>query len=150
MILMVRSRMLNNQSNNFNLHLQVITLVGVFIFCWSPYAVLSVISILGFAQSVPVIFTVIPHQFAKTSILWNAIILVIMNPMVRNKVIKFCSIIVSFIVSTKLLIAVPISSYGLPASLAVFKQAKEPDIWQTRGEQMESFQVRSGAVISFL
>ena len=60
------------------------TLAGVFIFCWPPYAILSITSIAGFAQSVPVIFTVIPHQFAKTSILWNAIILVIMNPMVRN------------------------------------------------------------------
>ena len=65
---------------------QVATLSGVFIFCWSAYAVLSIASIFGFAELIPLSFTVIPLQFAKTSILWNAIILVIMNPMVRNKV----------------------------------------------------------------
>jgi hypothetical protein len=61
-------------------------LSGVFIFCWSAYAVLSLDSIFGFADSIPLPFTVIPLQFAKTSILWNAIILVILNPMVSNKI----------------------------------------------------------------
>ena len=68
------------------LPLQVVTLSGIFIFCWSPYAVLSLAAIFGFAPSIPVSFTVIPLQFAKTSILWNAIILVIMNPMVKNRI----------------------------------------------------------------
>jgi hypothetical protein len=51
------------------------------------YAVLSLASKFEFAESIPLSFTVIPLQFAKTSILWNAMILVIMNPMVRNNIL---------------------------------------------------------------
>ena len=33
---------------------------------------------------IPITFTVFPLQFAKSSILWNPVIYVIMNPIVRK------------------------------------------------------------------
>ena len=62
--------------------LMVVLLCLVFVFCWTPYAVLAFAAILGEYSRVPDIVTVIPHQFAKSSVLWNSVILVAMNPMV--------------------------------------------------------------------
>ena len=81
---------------------EVCALVCVFVFCWTPYAVLSLAGICGYAQvrihrvqgmvftdiscyqDIPLSFTVLPLQFAKSSILWNPVIYVIMNPMVGH------------------------------------------------------------------
>ena len=57
-------------------------LVFVFLFCWCPYAILSMAGILGMASSINVNFTVLPLQMAKTSVLWNPVIYVIMNTQV--------------------------------------------------------------------
>ena len=80
--------------------LQVVSLVSVFLFCWTPYAVLSLAGIFGFSevrtlsvrgisfseiscyQVIPITLTVFPLQFAKSSIIWNPVIYVVMNPMV--------------------------------------------------------------------
>jgi len=43
----------------------VVVLVFVFVFCWTPYAVLSLIGILGFSSRIPLISTVIPNMMAK-------------------------------------------------------------------------------------
>jgi len=62
---------------------KVFYLVGLlilsFIFCWAPYAILSILGILGLSQSVPLYVTVLPLQFAKSAILWNPILLIFKN-----------------------------------------------------------------------
>ena len=65
---------------------QIIVLLSVFLFCWSPYAALSMMGILGQSKNVPLILTVLPLQLAKSAVIWNPVIYVIMNPMVRNYV----------------------------------------------------------------
>ena len=35
-----------------------------------------------FAQSIPLVTTVLPLQFAKSAILWNPVIFLVINPMV--------------------------------------------------------------------
>ena len=69
---------------------QVFVLVFVFLFCWSPYAVLSMAGILGFSTAIPVLITVLPLQMAKSSVLWNPIIYVIMNKQVKVQRKLFC------------------------------------------------------------
>ena len=87
-------------------------MVGVFCFCWTPYAIISMAAILGygevnfptqrfvedsstragfleetltdFLQSIPLPTTVLPLQFAKSAIVWNPVIYLVMNPMVNN------------------------------------------------------------------
>ena len=41
---------------------QVLVLVGVFTFCWGPYALLSMAGILGLSSHIPVLVTVLPLQ----------------------------------------------------------------------------------------
>ena len=67
-------------NHNYN---QVCVLVFVFLFCWSPYAVMSMGGILGMASSIPVNFTVLPLQLAKSSVVWNPVIYVVMNKQVK-------------------------------------------------------------------
>jgi len=57
----------------------LIIMVSVFVFCWGPYAVQSLMGVLGFSDKISLLFSVLPLQFAKTSILWNPIIFVLMN-----------------------------------------------------------------------
>ena len=40
-------------------------LVFVFVFCWTPYAIVSMFGILGFSSKIPVIWTVVPNMMAK-------------------------------------------------------------------------------------
>ena len=88
-------------------YMQVLSLIGVFLFCWLPYAVLSLIGILGLAevqwcqlsnssffnlmdflkracqfQNCPLLITVFPLQFAKTCVVLNPTILIFRNKMV--------------------------------------------------------------------
>merc|ERR1719282_796179 len=67
----------------------VFVLVFVFLFCWSPYAVLSMAGILGFSSAIPVLITVLPLQMAKSSVLWNPIIYVIMNKQFQSAALKY-------------------------------------------------------------
>jgi len=57
----------------------IVLMVSVYVFCWGPYAVLCMIGVLGYGESVPLYMTVFPLQFAKSAILWNPIIYVVMN-----------------------------------------------------------------------
>ena len=41
---------------------QVLVLVGVFTFCWGPYALLAMAGILGLSSHIPVLVTVLPLQ----------------------------------------------------------------------------------------
>ena len=59
-------------------------LAGAFILCWAPYAVLAVMAILGLSDYILPLATVLPHQMAKSSVIWNTTLLVILNPMVSN------------------------------------------------------------------
>ena len=64
---------------------QVLVLVGVFLFCWGPYAVLSLAGILGLSAAVPAPLTVLPLMMAKSSVLWSPIIYVTMHPPVQRQ-----------------------------------------------------------------
>ena len=81
--------------------LKVGLLILSFIFCWAPYAILSILGILGLSQviikinekknvffkilkSVPLYVTVLPLQFAKSAILWNPILLIFKNKTVAQ------------------------------------------------------------------
>ena len=68
--------------------LQVLLLAFSFILCWTPYAVLAVMAVLGLSQSVTPLLTLLPHQLAKSSVLWNSTILLILNPMVSLSTLK--------------------------------------------------------------
>ena len=92
-------------------------MVGVFCFCWTPYATISMAAILGhgevnfpttqrfvedpltsagfleetltdFLQSIPLSTTVLPLQFAKSAIVWNPVIYLFMSPMVNIYIIN--------------------------------------------------------------
>lgn len=63
--------------------LQVCLLVFVFLFCWTPYAILSIAGILGNPAFVSLGLSVFPLQFAKSAVLWNPVIYILMNPTVR-------------------------------------------------------------------
>ena len=65
-----------------NISRQVLLLAFSFILCWTPYAVLAVMAVLDLSQSVTPLLTLLPHQLAKSSVLWNSTILLILNPMV--------------------------------------------------------------------
>ena len=84
-------------------HFKVITMVSVFCISWGPYALLSIIGILGHSevrkcihfsletfdflmlfQDIPLYLTVFPVQLAKSSILWNPLIYICMNKSVRR------------------------------------------------------------------
>ena len=67
-----------------SLCVQVLVLVGVFLFCWGPYAVLSLAGILGLSAAVPAPLTVLPLMMAKSSVLWSPIIYVTMHPPVQR------------------------------------------------------------------
>ena len=71
-------------------------MVSVFVFCWGPYAFQSILSVFGYAevsseigsveimlsnifQTVPLLLSVMALQFAKSSILWNPVIYVLLN-----------------------------------------------------------------------
>lgn len=76
--------------NVLNVHgspccVQVLVLVGVFLFCWGPYAVLSLAGILGLSAAVPAPLTVLPLMMAKSSVLWSPIIYVTMHPPVQRQ-----------------------------------------------------------------
>ena len=43
---------------------------------------LAVMAVLGLSQSVTPLLTLLPHQLAKSSVLWNSTILLILNPTV--------------------------------------------------------------------
>ena len=78
---------------------QVVVMVSVYVFCWGPYAAQSLAAILGYAevrktfsdylpfimypnisfQNYPLYLTVFALQFAKSSILWNPVIFVLLN-----------------------------------------------------------------------
>ena len=78
---------------------QVVVMVAVFCFCWGPYASFAMINITGHGkvgdrnhlrriltldyQDIPLILTVLPLQLCKTVIVWNPVIFVLMNPMVK-------------------------------------------------------------------
>ena len=103
---------------------KVIVMVGVFCFCWTPYATISMAAILGHGkvslsllsspsprsswslllitfQNIPLPTTVLPLQFAKSAIVWNPVIYLVMNPMVVIIVIiiaLYCVVIIVIIV----------------------------------------------------
>ena len=89
-------------------HFKVITMVSVFCISWGPYALLSIIGILGHSevrkcihfsletfdflmifQDIPLYLTVFPVQLAKSSILWNPLIYICMNKSVRRTLKEF-------------------------------------------------------------
>ena len=71
--------------------LQVCVLIFVFLFCWTPYAVLSLAGISGNSDSIPLNFTVLPLQLAKSAVLWNPLIYIVMNPTVEiNRLNLLC------------------------------------------------------------
>ena len=81
----------------------MIVMITVFLICWSPYAILSTIGLMGFSkvilyfitgnvltvsfngnvQTVPLYMTVFPLMFAKSATVWNPVIFFGINPMVR-------------------------------------------------------------------
>ena len=63
---------------------QVLLLACSFILCWTPYAVLALTSVVGVSQSVSPLVTILPHQLAKSSVLWDSLILIVHNPMVTH------------------------------------------------------------------
>ena len=107
-------------------------MVGVFCFCWTPYATISMAAILGhgevnfptqrfvedpltragfleetltdFLQSIPLSTTVLPLQFAKSAIVWNPVIYLVMNPMVN--IYYIININIKNIFGVRLLIAI--------------------------------------------
>ena len=108
-------------------------MVAVFCFCWTPYATISMAAILGhgevkfptqrfvedpltsagfleetltdFLQSIPLSTTVLPLQFAKSAIVWNPVIYLVMNPMVNSYVIN---INIKNIFGVRLMIAISV------------------------------------------
>ena len=108
-------------------------MVGVFCFCWTPYATISMAAILGhgevnfptqrfvedpltrvgfleetltdFLQSIPLSTTVLPLQFAKSAIVWNPVIYLVMNPMVNSYIIN---INIKNIFGVRLMIAISV------------------------------------------
>jgi len=67
----------------------VLLLACSFILCWTPYAVLALTSVVGVSQSVSPLVTILPHQLAKSSVLWDSLILIVHNPMIRKEAEKF-------------------------------------------------------------
>ena len=63
---------------------QVLLLACSFILCWTPYAVLALTSVVGVSQSVSPLVTLLPHQLAKSSVLWDSLILIVHNPLVSK------------------------------------------------------------------
>ena len=53
---------------------QVLVLVGVFTFCWGPYALLAMAGILGLSSHIPVLVTVLPLQVTPGT--WDMSIIV--------------------------------------------------------------------------
>ena len=107
-------------------------MVGVFCFCWTPYATISMAAILGhgevntqifvegpttragfleetltdFLQSIPLSTTVLPLQFAKSAIVWNPVIYLVMNPMVN--IYYIININIKNIFGVRLMIAISV------------------------------------------
>jgi len=57
----------------------IVIMVSAFVFCWAPYAIQSLLAVVGLGDKIPLLVSVIPLQFAKSSILWNPIIYVWKN-----------------------------------------------------------------------
>ena len=53
--------------------LQVVVLVGVFTFCWGPYALLAMAGILGLSAHIPVLVTVLPLQVQYRTVQYSTV-----------------------------------------------------------------------------
>ncbi|XP_060080415.1 visual pigment-like receptor peropsin [Ylistrum balloti] len=62
----------------------ILIMIGVFLGCWSPYAIVSFWAAFGVANDIPVGVTGIPPFIAKTSSVWNPIIYICTNRQFRT------------------------------------------------------------------
>lgn len=76
----IQQKIIDKQVKVFKM---VFLLILSFVLCWTPYALLSLCGIFGFAERVPVYVTVFPLQLAKSSLAWNPTLLVLKNKMFR-------------------------------------------------------------------
>ena len=72
---------------------QVLLLACSFILCWTPYAVLALTSVVGVSQSVSPLVTILPHQLAKSSVLWDSLILIVHNPLVSKHHVRLTTLL---------------------------------------------------------
>ncbi|CAH1792180.1 unnamed protein product [Owenia fusiformis] len=63
-------------------------MMGAFILSWSPYAIVSLWAAIGDSTSIPPLATVLPAVLAKSAIVWNPIIYVVMNKKFRAAMVK--------------------------------------------------------------
>ena len=73
--------------------MQVLLLACSFILCWTPYAVLALTSVVGVSQSVSPLVTILPHQLAKSSVLWDSLILIVHNPLVSKHHVRLTTLL---------------------------------------------------------
>ncbi|XP_023330892.1 green-sensitive opsin-1-like [Eurytemora carolleeae] len=66
----------------------IVVMILVFICCWGPYASLSFLGILGYSEEIPVLYTVFPLHLCKSSILWNLLVYIILNPTFNSEIRK--------------------------------------------------------------
>ena len=65
----------------------ILVTIAVFLFVWLPYCVVSLWTMLGDESKVPKIATVIPNLFAKSCVIYNPVVYVLLNPTFRRALI---------------------------------------------------------------
>ncbi|KAL3052807.1 hypothetical protein OYC64_005351 [Pagothenia borchgrevinki] len=81
---------INRVPNNVKLHRRLLVIAVLisfgFIVCWTPYAIVSMWSILGDSSSIPPEVSLLPCMFAKSSTVYNPLIYYIFSKSFRREV----------------------------------------------------------------
>lgn len=70
----------------------VIIMVAAFLFAWTPYAVVSLIVVFGRSDLINASAAAAPAILAKSSLIYNPIIYVFMNPQVGQNIEKVLAV----------------------------------------------------------
>ncbi|CAH1778013.1 unnamed protein product [Owenia fusiformis] len=68
--------------------LMIAIIVGTFLLSWSPYAIVSLWAAIGDPDSIPMVAVVIPAVIAKSGVIWNPFIYVVMNKNFRAALVR--------------------------------------------------------------
>ncbi|XP_052237946.1 visual pigment-like receptor peropsin [Dreissena polymorpha] len=74
----------NRQRNDRKMAITVLCMICAFFISWTPYAIVTLCSAFGYFRKLPVVVTVLPALFAKSSIILNPIIYVARNTLFRR------------------------------------------------------------------
>ena len=73
----------------FYISLKIIKLLGLYLFSWTPYALVSMYSAIFDSDDIGPLMTTFPAMFAKFSVLWTPIVNVFGNKNISRKLFTF-------------------------------------------------------------